>query len=78
MKLWLLTLIDNDALRASAPVVTGFVVRAEDETAARKLAAVFAESEGRAAWHDPTVTKCEELTADGPAQVVLLDFRAGS
>lgn len=66
----------------------GFVVRAEDEAAARTLAAAAAGDEaGRDysttppsdrpnPWLDPALSSCVELTPDGAAEVVIKDFAA--
>lgn len=58
----------------------GFVVRADDEAQARRLADSYAGGETDE-WHtpahpwlDPTYTTCVELTGDGPAEVILRDF----
>jgi hypothetical protein len=52
----------------------GFVVRAENESAARVIASENAGDEGAAAWLKSEETTCQELTADGPATMILRDF----
>lgn len=67
----------------------GFVVRAEDEQAARALASKDAgdEAGGRDhsvtpprerpnPWLDPDLSSCVELTAEGSSEVVMKDFAA--
>lgn len=54
-----------------------FVIRADDEAGARQLAADSAGDEGAAVWLDELRTTCDELLADGPAAVVLVDFLCG-
>lgn len=64
----------------------GFVVRAENEEHARQLANDAGGDEtgpprylgyrtGGDPWLDPEQATCEELTADGPAEVILRDHR---
>lgn len=65
----------------------GFVVRAATEEDARKLAndAGGEENEVRrhegqwnmAPWLDAALTTCEELTGEGPAEVILRDYLQG-
>jgi len=52
----------------------GFVVRADNEAAARIAAGDQAGNEGREAWLSNQLTTCEELTSDGTPGVVLRDF----
>lgn len=54
----------------------GVVVRAGSEETARLLASAESGDEGDEAWLSPARTTCEELTADGPAEVVISDFRS--
>lgn len=64
----------------------GFVVRAETESDARKIANEFAGDENRGEflsskisktknpWLDGNYSTCNELTADGDAEMVIEDF----
>lgn len=75
MKLYLLTRRNGD----NKPVYDcndGFVVRAVNEDCARMCANALACDEGYI-WNDITQTTCEELTINGPEEVVLADFHAG-
>lgn len=75
MRLWLL----DRAVPNGAPLYDcahGFVIRAEDEIAARRLADGFAGDEGPR-WTDPTFARCAEVTMDGPTAMILRDFNAG-
>ena len=73
MKLWLLTRDD----RCGYDENNGFVIRAEDETAARTMAAAVKGGEGEGTWLLRAFSTCSELSADGTAQIVLTDFNAG-
>lgn len=58
----------------------GFVVRAPSDEAARRAAQANASDERRAfpdVWLKPEYATCIELTADGPAEVVLIDYQRG-
>ncbi len=88
MNLWLLQPIDpvaarrvghagGDMKRWTWDCAYGFVVRAENEEAARALAADEAGDEGGDAWSDPKFTTCERLEDNGEAEVVIRDFCAG-
>lgn len=76
MRLWELRPIDKD----SGPwepwydKAFGFVVRADTEAQARLLASAQAGDEKAAAWLDASLSRCEELTDDGEASVVMQDF----
>lgn len=70
LKLWLLDRLDEEGWDE----YLGFVIRAESETSARRVA-VLASGEGR--WEDRTVTSCVELTQAGAQGVVLESFHAG-
>lgn len=61
----------------------GFVVRAETKEQARALAQAEGGDEinhpvyrGTPAWTDAKHSTCEELTANGSAEVVMQDFHA--
>jgi hypothetical protein len=76
MKLWLLRPVD-DTLEPWMPWydrMFGFVIRAEGEKAARKLASSKAGDEGPEAWLTPEHSTCVELKADGPEEVVMEDY----
>ena len=73
MNLWLLRKLD-DALLYDANY--GFVIRAENEVAARDLANSQASDEGKI-WDDPAASSCELLDHDGSRGIVLTDFNAG-
>jgi hypothetical protein len=83
MKLWLLQPV-NESLKPWTPwfdCMFGFVVRARDEEAARRLASSKAGDEGPEAWLAPESSTCVELMADGPEGVVMEDYnptQAGS
>ena len=80
MRLWLLRPIDPD----SGPwdpwydKAFGFVVRAESEQLAREAVATrgwgAAGDEGRAPWLDASLSSCEPLDGDGPAEIIMRDF----
>ena len=55
----------------------GFVVRAETEGEARKLAARMRGDEGEDAWLNPYSSSCVRLRGIGPTGVILRDFNAG-
>ena len=53
----------------------GFVIRAGTEDEARKLADGEAGDENHdRPWLDPNLSVCEELTSDGPVEIVIRDF----
>ena len=52
----------------------GFVVRADSEADARRLASADAGDEGIEAWLDAAKTTCVELLASGTSEVVICDF----
>ena len=54
--------------------VFGIVVRAENETEARTVASIWAGDEGGAVWHDPLLTTCEVLEAEGNPGMIIKDF----
>jgi hypothetical protein len=68
----------------------GFVVRAESEEAARQhivnsgllelcgcCPLQYYGDEQAATWSNPEYSTCDEISLDGPAQIILRDFRAG-
>ena len=54
--------------------MTGCIVRAETAGTARKIAREEAGAEG--GWLDAELTTCVELTPEGDAGVVMVDFPA--
>lgn len=92
MKLWLLQPLNglppsDDPWEPWYDKAFGFVVRAETEEEARKLANDDGGDEtgpysqkvyrtGGNPWLDPKYSSCEELTADGASGVVIRDFRS--
>lgn len=75
MKLWLLKPVDTRThWNPWFDKAFGFVVRAPDEATARDVAAEESGDEKPEPWLDKKFTDCVELTADGPAQVILRDF----
>lgn len=97
MKLWILQPVaglpnDRNPWGKVYDVCMGSVVRAEDEAAARAIAADSGAGDenywrdpasvvdGRnrsSPWLDPSLSSCTELTADGPPGLLLMDFNAG-
>lgn len=71
MKLWLLETTGGDAHKF-ADVDVAAVVRAGDEDEARRIAAAWLWGPW---WSDPAKVKCTPLSGDGPAGVVLKDFK---
>lgn len=54
------------------------VVRADDETQAREVAAKNAADEGPEVWRNPGVTTCEVVDPDAEvSDVIAIDFNAG-
>ena len=52
----------------------GVVVRAETVEQARKLAQENAGDEGKDVWFNAALTSCEELTNEGKAGTILVNF----
>lgn len=55
----------------------GFVIRAEDATTARDLAARNAGDEKAGVWMDEIKTSCVLLLPEGEEEVIIADFNAG-
>jgi len=55
----------------------GFLVRANNEDEARRVASESAFDEGAEAWLDSNLSYCDELSLDGPLEILLSDFHAG-
>ena len=76
MKLFLL--MRPEEFGSNWDTTMGFVLRAENEAKARKLAADKTHGdEGRDPWLDPHLVTCTEILVDGPEEVILCDFLAG-
>lgn len=71
MKLWLLERTREDV--NPYDVVSGFVVRAESASVARRLAAEQKMDEGVNTWLDPKYSTCRVLKVEGYAKVILRD-----
>ena len=78
MKLWLMKPVDgciiNDPWRPWYDCAFGFVVRAADERAARKIAAQECGAEGDRAWLNEKRSSCIELLPEGEPGLILRDF----
>lgn len=74
MRLWLLK---REKMRPYYDVADGFIVRAETEDDARKIASLDAGDEGNTTWLSAKYSSCEPLSEIGPAQSILRDFNAG-
>lgn len=75
MKLWLLTPgQDQSRWKHWIAVAGGFVIRAESEADARRVAADNCGEEGADAWLLPSLSSCNELEPASIAGLVLRDF----
>ena len=89
MKLWLLRPVrserEDTAWDPWYDKAFGFVVRAETEEQARQMAngnggdecgpvKSYVYRTGGDPWLDPKQSTCEELTADGEAEIIIRDF----
>ena len=77
MKLWLLSVGDDEVIAWSWDMNYGFVIRAETEGEARTMAETQRSAEQKGVWLSSEYTVCEELVADGLPGVILADFHAG-
>lgn len=85
MKLWLITPKDdldpkNDPWAIVYDCYHGFVIAADDEQEARKLAHERGADEKRAnrnAWLSAKYSDCVELVAGDTSGIILSDFHAG-
>lgn len=78
MKLWVLRLNRELKLRESAyDRYYGFIVRAENEKVAREMATEEAKFNPTPNDWKSTDFSCEELTAEGEAEIVSSDFNRG-
>jgi hypothetical protein len=57
--------------------VVQFVVRADGEAAARKMASEKAGDEGPVCWTNPSCSTCKRLPRTGKAGVIVRHFRPG-
>ena len=81
MKLWLLEAREdlpdeNNPWEPWYDKCFGLVVRAPDEATAREIAAAWPGDEGAAAWRDPRLSECGELTAEGGVEIILKDYHS--
>lgn len=79
MKLWHLTAKEERApWQPWFDKAFGFVIRAETEERARKIADENGEDENRKGnpWLDPGFSICEEILTEGEESLILKDFRA--
>lgn len=75
MKLWHLQgRLDEGPWHTAQDKVVGFIVRAEDEAQARRLARDDAGSEDGYVWIESKFSTCTELLADGDARVLMADL----
>ena len=75
-RLWLLEAVED---REVWDIYVGFVIRAADEAAARRIAEKKAESEWQHApgyWLDASCSSCEVVAVDGEPAVILADYSA--
>lgn len=72
MKLYILTPVK--AWKPWYDRCLGVIVRAETEEQARELAAKNAGDEGMSVWLNNIHTKCEELTGEGKAETIMINF----
>jgi hypothetical protein len=86
MKLWLLAKgnipsgVVSPWFRVKCDMVCTFIIRAEDEASARKIADSQGGKEnqsGFSPWLNESFTTCVELTGDGNAEVILSDYYGG-
>ena len=77
MKLWLLSVGDDEVIAWSWGMNYGFVIRAETEGEARTIAETQRSAEQKGVWLDKDATRCEELIAEGKSGIILADFHAG-
>lgn len=85
MKLWLLRPVDGLRTFKGRPnpwypwynKCFGFVIRAETEKDARKIAAEDCRNEGESAWMDVRYSTCKELLPNGEAGIIIEDFSIG-
>ena len=54
--------------------VFAFVVRAENEDSARKIAILNKGNESRDCWANPDYSSCEELKPEGEPGVIIRDY----
>ncbi len=69
--------LENQELDDSYDVAVAFVIRAEDEAEARKIASQDAGDEGSSLWLDPRRSSCAILSDKGESKVICRDFKSG-
>jgi len=75
MRLWHLKgRLDAGPWETRQAKVVGFIVRAETEAQARRLARDEAGGEDGYVWIEERFSACEELPSDGEAGVLMADF----
>jgi len=80
MKLYLLKERDGNTIPTrigSYDTYDGFVVRAKDETSARRLAMDKEYATHSRDWLNTDIVSCTEITKTGNADVILASFNAG-
>lgn len=79
MKLYLLTLLQNDATKdiPHCNIARGFIIRAKSPSAARKIASENSGDEQYETWIYPFKSKCEVLNPNGEQELILRDYNAG-
>ncbi len=73
MKLWIIKRFETHGYDE----IFGFVIRAEDETAARQLAANAKAFESPSVWLESKYSSCEELLSEGDESVIMRDANWG-
>jgi hypothetical protein len=73
MKLWLI----EQSAQVDWDEAVGFVIRAESEVEARKMASKEAGDEGAVTWLDIAHSNCVELNSKGEGAIILRAFKAG-
>jgi len=75
MKLWLVVRTDYEDMGYDES--HGFVIRAESDMSARKIASESCGDEGTKVWLEMGTCSCTQLTEKGPEGVMLRDYLAG-
>lgn len=73
MRLWILSVRDVVGYDS----YDAFVIRAETEDNARRMAASRAADEGEYTWLESDNSKCVSLSAEGEERIILGSFNAG-
>ena len=74
MKLWKIERLSNDV---GYDEFDSFIIRAENETEARVIAAENCADEGTTVWLDSRYSTCKEINKEGEKEVILSSFKAG-